>query len=376
MPRGPSKREERVARDSAIFEHVRTAVTDERERRDVRVTRSVSLAHARDTLYLEQVEDICKRVFKDKIVASGYALKKPSTKVERHLHLILSDLHFQSLLDGRETPYKYGSVEEARRLAQVVKTTAEYKLQYRAETTLNVSIIGDIIQNHLHDLRDGAPLAEQVAAAIWLLTQAISFLASAFPRLVVRCTPGNHGRDTSRHLDRATHQKWDSIENMVYFALKVACVSLKNVKFEIPYQPYISYECFGYHFFGTHGDTVLKVGYPGSRIDVGAVEKAVNRINAAALHQHGWKYDVFFIGHVHIGTAIRLPNRSKVFTNGALVPPDEFAVHIGAIEADCGQTLWESVKGHPVGDYRFIEVSEQTDKDTSLDRIIKPFKGF
>jgi hypothetical protein len=366
---GPSKREQKIERDSSIFEHVRTAVTEERDRRDLKLTRSVSLAHARDVLYLEQVEAICKSVFKGKMNPSGYALQKSKTAVERHLHLVLSDLHFHSLLDSRVVPYKYGPVEEARRLAQVVKTTAEYKLQYRKETTLNLALIGDIIQNQLHDKRDGAPLSEQVAAAIWLLTQAISFLSTHFPKVVVRCTPGNHGRMLERHQDRATLSKWDSIENMIYFALKMSCANLKNVTFDIPYKPFIEYSVFGYHFFGTHGDTVLKVGYPGSRIDVAAVEKEVNRINAASLHQHGWKYDVFFIGHVHIGTAIRLQNRSKVFTNGALIPPDEFSGSMGAFEADCGQTIWESVKGHPVGDYRFIEVS---DDRQGLDK--KPFK--
>ena len=63
-------------------------------------------------------------------------------------------------------------------------------------------------------------------------------------------------------------------------------------------------------------------------------------------------------------------------SNGCLIPPDPFAVSIGITENTCGQWLFESVKGHIVGDSRFVTVDEHTDRDRKLDRVITPFRGF
>src|SRR5690606_15100091 len=115
---------------------------------------------------------------------------------------------------------------------------------------------------------------------------------------------GNHGRNVARHKARATQQKWDSIETMVYYAVKMACSNLANVTFELPYTPYYIYDSFGQKALATHGDTVINVGYPGKAIDVGSIEKQVNRINAA-LPQ---KCDLFIVGHVHISMNLQLSN--------------------------------------------------------------------
>jgi hypothetical protein len=326
---------------------------------------------ARDTLFIQQVEEAAKVVFANKITPTGWSLKKSDAPTERALNLILSDLHFHALLDDTEGPHNYGPIEEARRLAKIVLETAEYKVQYRKETELNLSIIGDIIQGQLHDPRDGAPLAMQVAAAAHLLVQAIAFLASQFPKVKVRCATGNHGRNPGRHKDRAVLQKHDSIETMLYVALKHGVAHIKNVTVDIPKTPYLTYKVFDKRIFGTHGDTVLNPGNPGQAIKVNALEQQINRINASLPDAE--EYSVFFCGHVHVGSLVHLPNGSTLITNGCLIPSDAFAVSIGLFEVTCGQTLFESVKGYAAGDYRFIYVDKATDKDASLDKIIAPY---
>lgn len=366
-------KEERELLEQDVMSFLKERAFEEHEKFTNQKNRATTLAVAREQLFLEQFQEVASKVLKNKIVPSKYALSKHKTPKKRIANLTLSDLHFGSNLDLREVPLPYGPSEEARRLAAVVLQTAEYKRFYREETTLFIHLLGDIIQGQLHDMRDGLPLAEQVAAAIHLLSQAISFLSQHYPAIVVRCTPGNHGRNTARHKNRATNQKWDSIETIIYYALKTAAAALPNVSFEIPYTPYYTYNAFNKRAFFTHGDTVLNPGYPGRSIDVAGVRKQINEINGKlAAHE---QYTLFMVGHVHIGSCTHLPNGAIFMTNGCLVPPDGYGVSIGCLDTACGQWIWESVEDHIIGDERFIAVGDYNDKDKSLEKIIKPFQS-
>lgn len=300
--------------------------------------------------------------------------RKNNKKINRAVNLVLSDLHFGSDISKRETGgLDFGKVEEARRLARIVQEVIEYKPQYRNETELNVILLGDMIQNQLHDARDGAPMAEQVCRAIHLVSQALIHFSNHFPKVTIYCNTGNHGRNGVRHHKRAVNQKWDSLETIVYFALKDAFKNVKNIKFELPLTPYVTYEVFDKKIFATHGDTVLKPGYPGKAINVGSLENQINKINAT-LNDNA-EYSVFIVGHVHTASTTHLANGAVMITNGALVPSDEFAVSIGLLENSCGQYLFESVPGFPVGDMRFIRVNSKDDKNKELDKIIQKFSG-
>lgn len=300
--------------------------------------------------------------------------RKGNKKISRAVNLVLSDLHFGSDINKHETGgLDFGRIEEARRFARVTKEVLEYKPQYRNETELNVLLLGDIIQNQLHDARDGAPMAEQVCRAIHLISQALAHFAQNFPKVTVHCNSGNHGRNGARHHNRAVNQKWDSLETIIYFALKDAFKNQSNITFKLPLTPYATYEVFGKKIFATHGDSVLKPGYPGKGINTGSLENQINKINAT-LNDND-EYSVFIVGHVHTASTTHLANGAVMITNGALVPSDEFAVSIGLLENSCGQYLFESVPGFPVGDQRFIRVNSNDDQNKELDKIITKFSG-
>lgn len=330
---------------------------------------------SREEIFWKRFEQIGEKLFANKITPTGFAKKVPPKKgITRELNILLSDLHFGSDLDPRYVPLKYGSVEEARRLAHVVKQVCTYKLDHRSETRLRVHIAGDIIQGDLHDKRDGAIMAEQIARAIHLLEQAIAHFAAAFPEVVVDFATGNHDRRVERHSDRATYEKVDSHSTVIAYALKKCAKNLKNVKMDITRRAYLTYESFGAKCFGTHGDTVLNPGYPGNVINAKSLENQINRINATLPNADEFK--LFFVGHVHVGTIIHMGNGAILITNGALIPSDQYSVSIGLFENSCGQWMWESVPGHVVGDSRFITVNGGTDKDESLDKYIEPFTDF
>lgn len=371
LPSSPKNRAERDAADSAGLEAMRLRAADVESREGLLRGRARATVLAREELFRQQLQACIERLPATSVKAYKPKKKKP---VERILNLLWSDLHFHSLLDPREVPVAYGPVEEARRLAALCVQAAEYKRDHRDETVLAINLAGDIIQGQLHDPRDGAPLAEQFAAALHLLDQAVTFLSTQFRRVDIRCTPGNHGRNTARHRERATLQKWDSIENMLYFALKTGCGRLSNVTIDVPYRPFYVYDSFGDKVFVTHGDTVFNPGNPGASIDVGRIQNQINKFNAP--RKDSEKAKLFCVGHVHTGAVVQVGRDVTFMSNGALVPPDAYAGSIGIHDTRCGQQMWESVPGRVVGDSRFVDVDESTDADKSLDRVVRPFKGF
>jgi hypothetical protein len=301
--------------------------------------------------------------------------KKSTGRFTRELHLILSDLHVGANLNLAEHGVEFGPIQEARRMASIVKKVSEYKTDHRSETRLNISILGDIFQGKIHDAASTEALSVQQIRAGWVLNRAIAYLAGVFPEIVVRCVSGNHDRDVVRHSKRATDQKWDSYAMPVYYGIRDFLRTQPNVRVELPLTPMLTYKTFGWWNFGTHGDTVLVVGNLGKSLNVTAIELRVNKINMAQLSQHGHRYDNFFVGHVHVGSSFQLPNGESVITNPPLVPPDGFANSIGVFSNSCGQSLFETTAEYAMGDHRILGVDRTTDMDASLDRIIEPFEG-
>ncbi len=322
---------------------------------------------------LEYLARFADSIFSGRVKA--YMPARPRTNLKRAFNLTLSDLHFGADVHSAETGYlDYGTVEEARRFATIIKQTIDYKPQYRAETVLHVNLLGDIIQNKLHDPQDAAPQAEQVCRAIHLLIQGFALLAQSFPKLVIHCAVGNHGRDTARHPKRATSGKWDSIETVIYYAIKTALKDFKNVEVEIPKTPFVIYEVFGHKVFATHGDTVLNPGNPGNSLNIKSLENQVNRINAS-LNDND-EVRVAIVGHTHNASVSSLGSGCYLITNGALTPVDQFATSIGILENRSSQTIFEMTEGYPLGDVRFIKVGPDEDKDKRLDKLILPWTSF
>jgi DNA repair exonuclease SbcCD nuclease subunit len=259
---------------------------------------------------------------------------------------------------------RYGTTEERRRTAALAREVIEYKDHYRDHTELVVHLAGDIIQGRLHDIASAAPVAEQVTRAIYLLTSFLRRCAAAYPKVSVYCTPGNHGRIKDRHPSRAVNQKWDSFENIIYEAVRIAMHDAANVSFVIPKTPFYEYALFGMRGFVTHGDTVLNPGYPGKAVNVAKLESQALKLMSAR-----GDYRLIAVGHVHVPSVVHLPSTVLV-TNGALIPTDEYGTSIGVHSTACVQQLWETVPNYMFGDHRMLNFTAETDKDTSLDAII------
>lgn len=369
-----SKRNSRLAGEASLVKFLLERADEERQSMEITSNHRTSVAMVREEVFLDRLKDVLKEIFPKGPVQpkkNRPNKNRRSATKKRIANGAFSDLHFHSMLDPRELPLQYGALEEARRMSLIISELNEYKPQYRDDTELFLHWFGDIIQGQLHDPRDAATITEQFGAAVHLLTQSVVQCASAYDKVTVRAVPGNHGRNKQRHPDRATTQKWDSFENMIYLAVKYAVASLPNVEIIIPYTPYYTYQAFDKVGFVTHGDTVLDVGFPSSTIDIKKIRNQVNEWNAGDVN-----HDLFVVGHVHCGAMVHLPSGPTFMSNGPLIPPDGYAISRGMKNTNCGQWLWESVEGHIVGDARYISVNETTDKNEDLDGIILPFNGF
>lgn len=327
-----------------------------------------------DSLFQKQLAASMDKVFSRHTAKINPFKPKKKKATERVVNVMLSDLHFQSLLNPKTVMTPYGAAEEARSIAGIAVQIADYKPQYRDETELYIHALGDWIQNQLHDARDGAPLAHQFAATVHYIVQLLEFLSQQYKKITMSCTPGNHGRNKARHQERATLDKWDSIENMIYYAIKAAVRHLPNVTVKIPYTPFYTYEVFGMYGFMTHGDTVINIGFPDRTINVAGVSKQINEINSSL--EPSKRYVLFGCGHVHIGSTVHLSSGAQLITNAALIPSDQFAVSIGKLYNTCGQQIWESAPEHMLGDNRLMKVTDAIRNDKSLEKIIAPFEDF
>lgn len=353
------------------------AITKNRVHEHAALSRRLGKHLADEAFQYQQMEAFATRVFEGRIKPVPY---KKSTKgklgqIRRELVIVLSDLHLGADISAEATGgMSYGPREEARFAAQVVQQVCTYKPEYRDETALRVVILGDIIHGCLHDLRDGAVMAEQKDRAMHILGQMIAQFAAAFRKVTVECVTGNHGRDKLRHPKRATSAKWASNEMTVYCSVRRICSNLKNVEWNIPLAAFGQFTVFGKRFFYTHGDTVLCVGNPGKRIDSQSLENQVNRLNATLRDRD--EYAVVLAGHAHQFLHLALNNGVTVIVNGPFTPIDEYATSIGIFESVSSQTMFEAVPGFPVGDLRRIVLDKKVASDSSLDGIVKPWQGF
>lgn len=322
---------------------------------------------------LDYIAKFAEKVFSGRVEPVN--IPQQTKPLNRAINLTLSDLHFGADIKSEETGFlTYGTVQESRRFAKIIQQTIEYKPEHRDSTELHINLAGDVIDGKLHDNQNAAFFSEQVCRAIHLLIQGFALLAENFIKVIIHCATGNHGRDKNRHKERASSGKWDSFETIIYYAVKQALSKYSNLTVDIPKTPFNIYSVFGHKVFATHGDTVLSPGNPGKSINIGAMENQVNRINASMKDNDEIKVAV--VGHTHCASLSLLASGAFLVTNGCLPPVDQFAVSIGILENKASQTIFEMTGQFPIGDIRFVQVNDKTDKDKSLDKIITPWTSF
>lgn len=300
---------------------------------------------------------------------------KRAARNRRTIVAALSDTHYGCNISKREMHglNEFNWTIAARRTALFMEQIVEFKGQHRSETDLCLQLNGDIIAGLIHNQEWFCDLlTRQFAGSLHLLSQAVSYVAQHFSKVHVVCTPGNHGRNVAKHdKGRATTHKWDSFETMLYISLReVLAQKHRNVTFEIPESPFVIYGVQGHQVMQSHGDTVVKVGNPGKKVNTGLLNDQVNIVNTSELTAK--KISMLCVGHVHVPTVQTLQSGCGLVVNGCLSGTDPFAQSIGIFASNPTQILVETTERYPIGDVRMIQL-RGADLESRYDSIIRPF---
>lgn len=290
---------------------------------------------------------------------------------EFEANVIISDPHFGSCIPGEVGLAPFGRKEESRRFAKIIQRVCEFRPDRRDKTKLSIHVLGDLIPNIIHEDSDGDLLIDQCCSVIYYLTRGIALCASVYPKVEVHCIVGNHDRWPNQK-DRALHNKFDALGNVLYFGIKNGLMAVPNVRVFMYKSPFYIKESFGNKAFFTHGDTILDPGRPSQEIKVGALEKQILKIGQSI--KGGCQ--LYATGHVHIPSATLMPTGAWFVTNGTIVPSDQYGQSLGLFYNECGQWLFTSTKSNIWEESMLIRTGAKDDADESLDELIKPYITF
>jgi hypothetical protein len=296
----------------------------------------------------------------------------------RSICVALTDLHFGTNVDSAELGGKneFNWQVAARRLGFIIEQLETYKMELRQLHEEVVFLLGgDLIGGIIHNQEgpDYDLITFQVNGALSYFIQAFEHIKAFYPKIRVVCQPGNHGRVMHKQSkDRALSQKYDSFENIVFYALSRYFAKDPKVEIIVPKTPYAEVTVQGHRIFMTHGDGVFVTGNPGKSINTDNIDKQVQRVNAEERNKNRKAFELFVFGHVHQPAHFLVSSGAHVIINGSMIGTDSFAQGVGVMSNNPVQVAWEMNSKFAVGDSRWLFVKE-ADGQKRLESIIHPY---
>ena len=296
----------------------------------------------------------------------------------RSVVVALTDLHFGTNVDKAELGGKneFNWNVGARRFGFIIEQLQTYKLELRhLHEEIVLLLGGDLIGGIIHNQEgpDYDLITFQVNGALSYFIQAFEHLKAFYPKVRVVCQPGNHGRMMHKQSkDRALSQKYDSYENIIFFALSKYFQGDPKVEIVVPKTPYAEVTVQGHRIFMSHGDSVFITGNPGKSINTDNIDKQVQRVNAEERNHNRKPFEVFVFGHVHQAAHFQVSSGAHIIINGSMIGTDSFAQGVGIMSSNPVQVMWEMNSKFAVGDSRWLFVSAGDDQKR-LEQIIKPY---
>lgn len=297
----------------------------------------------------------------------------------RSICVALTDLHFGTNVDPAELGGKneFNWTIGARRFGFIIEQLETYKMELRQLHEEVVFLLGgDLIGGVIHNQEgpDYDLITFQVNGALSYFIQAFEHIKAFYPKIRVVCQPGNHGRVMHKQSkDRALSQKYDSFENIVFYALSQYFKNDPKVQVIVPKTPYAEVTVQGHRIYLTHGDGVFTTGNPGKSINTDSIDKQVNRVNEAERNKQRKPFELFVFGHVHQPAHFQVSSGAHIIINGSMIGTDSYAQGVGIMSNNPVQIVWEMNSKFAVGDSRWLFV-EEADKQKRLEKIVTPYK--
>ena len=164
-------------------------------------------------------------------------------------------------------------------------------------------------------------IVEQAMLGSLITAQGIQELARAFPKVILTCVVGNHGRtQKSKYFKHKQQVNWDYV---FYHNLALLLRGQKNVRVNIPLSFWAMVDVRGWKFLVMHGDLVKSWGgipFYGLSREEGKWTKI-----KSSQKEH---FNYFVASHFHTKGILQTPIGETIL-NGSLKGGDEYAIGLG-----------------------------------------------
>ncbi|MDE2104019.1 MAG: hypothetical protein KGL39_42675 [Patescibacteria group bacterium] len=252
--------------------------------------------------------------------------------------LFLSDIHCGEVVDPAQVEgcNSYNMDIFRKRLRHTIETAVrlltilDRDMRYPG---LFMPLGGDMVSGDIHEelqTTNELPTIPTVLELCESLVDAITFLLTYFPSIVIPCVSGNHGRNTRKTW--AKNRNATSFDWMLYAMLARRFANEPRVKFYIAAGSDASYSIFNVRYLLTHGDQFRA----GDSIigPIGPIFRG-NQKKLARNTAIGKPYDVMLNGHWH-----KYIHTAQNITNGSMKGYDEYAMSENYGFEPPQQALW------------------------------------
>lgn len=237
--------------------------------------------------------------------------------------LFLSDVHYDEVVLANQISHvnAYTRTIANRRLKALFTKTLDLLVHHMANPKYDYFILnlgGDCLSGLIHEeLRETneCPIAQSIMALTDQLIAGINMLLEQFPRIVVNCVVGNHGRFDKK--PRMKNRAYENYEWLLYQFVAKHYHENTDIVFNIADGADCPYAIYSTRFLLTHGDQFKGGSGIAGALSPLMLGDARKRKRAIAIDQ---PFDYLLMGHWHT-----LWMAKGIIVNGSVKGYDEYA---------------------------------------------------
>lgn len=237
--------------------------------------------------------------------------------------LFLSDIHYDEVVKANQinNVNAFDRVIANVRLKRLFTKTVDLLVHHMAKPKYDYFVLnlgGDCLSGLIHEeLRETneCPISQSILALTDQLVAGIDLLFKHFPRIVVNCVVGNHGRWDRK--PRMKNRVYENYEWLLYQFLAKYYKDNTNVVFNIADGADLPYALYSTRFLLTHGDQFKGGSGIAGALSPLMLGDARKRKRAIAIDQ---PFDYLMMGHWHT-----LWMAKGIIVNGSVKGMDEYA---------------------------------------------------
>lgn len=237
--------------------------------------------------------------------------------------LFLSDIHYDEVVLANQISHvnAFTRTIANRRLKALFTKTLDLLVHHMANPKYDYFVLnlgGDCLSGLIHEeLRETneCPIAQSIMALTDQLVAGINMLLEQFPRIIVNCVVGNHGRFDKK--PRMKNRAYENYEWLLYNFVAKHFHQDKDIVFNIADGADCPYTIYSTRFLLTHGDQFKGGSGIAGALSPLMLGDARKRKRAIAIDQ---PFDYLLMGHWHT-----LWMAKGIIVNGSVKGYDEYA---------------------------------------------------